>query len=502
MNKIIPRSKIAKTVGVFALISAVLLLVFFYFRNSQPPRNTVYITKNGFVPAGIKINVGEKIKFVSKTGEAFWPASDPHPAHTILNTFDSRKAVAPPDFFEFQFTQVGLFRYHDHLNPNYRGVINVVEPKSEGQLTHEYCKKLTNIYEKENCFLNIIENLQNTSGDVSALELANDIVKDNPDLVEECHNMAHFLGEYAYWNYSKTKKLVKSDLISFCGFGYVHGFMQEFSHHSPEFVNKSKSFCDYFAYKVKYNSNDWDIAPGDTCYNGIGHGIVLLYFSDFENDLVSLVERSTEECGSINSEESALDHCYQGVFSGISGLYLGTHGFKIPLDEKDPFWLCSKLNNDFNMRCFANMVPAVGVIYKRDVSKLLYSIKAKNIDNYNYAVFLAGDIAAEWFRLKEVKSKDVLSACSGVSTKSRYFCFKGFVDGLAREEVTKENQNIVHSFCRSVFLNQKEQRDCMVSYLNEINSGETGYLERIILDLEKSDYELICSDPNMKENCK
>lgn len=70
MNKIIPRSKIAKTVGVFALISAVLLLVFFYFRNSQPPRNTVYITKNGFVPAGIKINVGEKIKFVSKTGKS------------------------------------------------------------------------------------------------------------------------------------------------------------------------------------------------------------------------------------------------------------------------------------------------------------------------------------------------------------------------------------------------------------------------------------------------
>jgi len=87
---------------------------------------TVRYTDTGFEPAVLEVEVGTMVNFVNDSAMQMWVASNPHPAHTILPTFDQFKAN---DSFTYTFTEVGEWQYHDHLNPTAGGTIIVTAPK-------------------------------------------------------------------------------------------------------------------------------------------------------------------------------------------------------------------------------------------------------------------------------------------------------------------------------------------------------------------------------------
>ena len=83
------------------------------------------LTSDGFVPAELRVKVGERITFVTTTGKPFWPASDPHPSHTFHPELDPEKPVPPETSWSFTTTKPGTWRYHDHLAPYYTGTLIV-----------------------------------------------------------------------------------------------------------------------------------------------------------------------------------------------------------------------------------------------------------------------------------------------------------------------------------------------------------------------------------------
>lgn len=87
---------------------------------------TITLTENGFTPEELTIRAGDTVKFVSTTGDFFWPASNPHPTHTIYPAFDPQKPIAPDSSWSFTFTEAGTWHYHDHLAPYFTGTITVV----------------------------------------------------------------------------------------------------------------------------------------------------------------------------------------------------------------------------------------------------------------------------------------------------------------------------------------------------------------------------------------
>lgn len=78
-----------------------------------------------FTPANMTIKAGDVIIFKNGSKSAFWPASNPHPAHTDYPEFDAKKPIEPGKTFEFKFTKVGKWGFHDHLNFTARGVLTV-----------------------------------------------------------------------------------------------------------------------------------------------------------------------------------------------------------------------------------------------------------------------------------------------------------------------------------------------------------------------------------------
>ena len=65
------------------------------------------------------------VHFVNESSIDMWVATDDHPAHTDLPTFDQFKGSPPGEQYVYIFDEVGEWKYHDHLTPTATGIITV-----------------------------------------------------------------------------------------------------------------------------------------------------------------------------------------------------------------------------------------------------------------------------------------------------------------------------------------------------------------------------------------
>ncbi len=80
-----------------------------------------------FTPATITIHPNDYVFFKNSSTVNFWPASDPHPTHTDYPGFDAQKPIVPGQQYKFQFTKIGSWGYHDHLDHDITGTVVVVK---------------------------------------------------------------------------------------------------------------------------------------------------------------------------------------------------------------------------------------------------------------------------------------------------------------------------------------------------------------------------------------
>lgn len=86
---------------------------------------TVAIDDNGFAPATATVKAGTAVTFTNHGQAPHWPASDPHPTHTNLAGFDSKRGLATGESYAYTFTTPGTWGFHDHLNPTVKGTVIV-----------------------------------------------------------------------------------------------------------------------------------------------------------------------------------------------------------------------------------------------------------------------------------------------------------------------------------------------------------------------------------------
>lgn len=80
---------------------------------------------SGFVPENIEVSAGQVVRFVNESTENMWVASDNHPTHRIMPEFDHKEAVPAGESYEFAFTKVGEWAYHNHVKPSAVGTVVV-----------------------------------------------------------------------------------------------------------------------------------------------------------------------------------------------------------------------------------------------------------------------------------------------------------------------------------------------------------------------------------------
>ena len=86
---------------------------------------TVVYTDEGFSPKTVEIALGETVTFVNQSSVPMWVASDIHPTHDILPTFDQFGVSGFDESYKYTFDQRGTWEYHDHVNASKVGTIIV-----------------------------------------------------------------------------------------------------------------------------------------------------------------------------------------------------------------------------------------------------------------------------------------------------------------------------------------------------------------------------------------
>lgn len=86
---------------------------------------TVRYTDAGFTPTDLNIPKGTMVEFINQSNIQMWVASNEHPAHELLPTFDQFKGVGKGETYMYTFDKAGTWAYHDHINPEREGNITV-----------------------------------------------------------------------------------------------------------------------------------------------------------------------------------------------------------------------------------------------------------------------------------------------------------------------------------------------------------------------------------------
>ena len=93
--------------------------------------HTVVYTNEGFSPPTLDVAAGDSVRFVNSSDWDFWPASNIHPTHEVLPGFDPLGPVGVGEAWAHTFDKVGVWYFHDHLNPIQGGKIVVVAALAE-----------------------------------------------------------------------------------------------------------------------------------------------------------------------------------------------------------------------------------------------------------------------------------------------------------------------------------------------------------------------------------
>lgn len=88
-------------------------------------KTVVNYTDAGFNPSLIEIKKGDTVQFVNKSSGGMWVASGPHPTHIIYPEFDAKKSVPNGGIYEFTFTKIGQWSYHNHSKASAFGTVIV-----------------------------------------------------------------------------------------------------------------------------------------------------------------------------------------------------------------------------------------------------------------------------------------------------------------------------------------------------------------------------------------
>lgn len=87
----------------------------------------VTYTDNGFQPSELRIKAGSTVVFTNASTGSMWVASNMHPTHQLLPGFDQKRSVEKGGTYEYTFTKVGTWKYHNHVKPEVTATVIVTQ---------------------------------------------------------------------------------------------------------------------------------------------------------------------------------------------------------------------------------------------------------------------------------------------------------------------------------------------------------------------------------------
>ena len=391
-------------------IVIVLIFLILFSASSDPVfahdlPNIIHITKNGFEPQSLTINLGDTVTFENTDSEDHWPASNIHPTHEIYPEFDPKKPIKPGESWEFKFEKTGEWRLHDHLRPQLNGKIKVTgdEVTSAGNknLLERISTFFQNLWNKlfkpkppqHNFNATIQKDAQTIFANSD--DLYSFIKKFGPketvqklhQLVPQfgdCHQKAHETGRLAYEIYGgEAFQKCSAECHSGCYHGATEAYFRE--HGTNNLTRDLKLICtgelnNFFSHQ---------------CIHGVGHG--LMAYTDYD------LNEALSSCDLLDKMQNS---CWTGVFmenfvggvtedvATISGLASSSTSRSGQLTDKhitkflndDPQYPCNIVDEKYKSSCYFLQTSRMMQLFYGDFKKIADEC-SKTPQNYQRVCF-------------------------------------------------------------------------------------------------------------------
>lgn len=460
------------------LVLFFLISIFFVWKNNSLTQKSIQTTESyevelsaeGFKPESLVVKKGATVVFVNSKGGAFWPASDPHPAHTNYSEFDSKQAIPNGESWSYKFDRVGSWTFHDHLSPYFIGKIIVVENDGNSGELSSNCKLNPNT---KACWDEALTLTLNKKGLTKVLDEVSILYESKPEFADSCHDIMHSMGHKAYKNYLQDEDSVVNPKAFYCANGFYHGFMASFLNSNQD-LDKAKEFCAFIGKELGKKAPDSMLQ----CYHGIGHGLLEEGFQKgkpFTSEQ-DLAESALSNCEKVSETEQQLYRCTSGIFNGIANFYIsGERNFK--LNSKEPFSFCENQVEKYKKSCYGNFNSVIFWVAKNDLklaSKFIIEMKDKKYQESSIRYLSA----LSTLKLAKVDPEKAILTCRETG-KLNLSCIQGFAHGfLEHGNPNKEWEGAVN-FCTNKMLTEVESDTCLryalgglTSWYSEIKSKE------------------------------
>ncbi len=480
-------------VGLILFLTGTLLLVGSLSKKSGsekpdgPPSvstSTITFTTNGFSPLKIQINKGDIVTFYNETENAFWPASNFHPSHSLYSDFDPKKPIGVGASWSFTFTEPGEWKFHDHLSPYFEGEI-IVGKNEESKITGP-CGEIKNQQKQLLCWYAKVEKPLSEGRLNEAFKIIEDLYKNNEggQFRSQCHDLVHNIGEATYIQFSKNKEWNIPPEVSLCNYGFYHGFMESLLQKKKDPI-EARNFC--LAMKEKLSQTTPDVFL--QCFHGIGHGAVGIYPPDDWGNERVMVKKAQVLCESIVKTEEEKYRCMSGIYNGIGMAYQdNTDGLRVK--KEDPFWICREQPEKYQAACYGNIIqPIFKIIAEENFLKgTVFIEKISNDTTAGEAMLYLAIISAKKIAVTgSLPEREVaIKNCRGTQKRLQEMCLKGMAAGFIEALPLPERYIKTFELCRHQKLSISEKKSCFqqaISHLKGIYSKEN--VEKFCVNLEE-----------------
>jgi plastocyanin len=311
----------------------------------------VQIDASGFNPKSFEIGQGDTVVFENTGDEPHWVASNIHPTHRLYpgsgaefcgtdqqeTSLDACGPLMPGDQYAFRFDYPGLWRFHDHLNPQLSGKVSVLAVA--GAEAPEIQAGPTAVPERA-YDESIPENSPVIFQDDAALYSyvrkygPGETIKYLYELQAQfgdCHQAAHSAGRFAFEIFDEKAFQTCS---AECHSGCYHGATESYFR-----VHGTANLAEDLAVICGSEQNPF---LSHQCYHGVGHG--LMAFADYE------LFEALANCDLLPQGQES---CYTGVYmENVVGGLAPTVGHFTDYLSDDPHFPCNVVDEKYKPSCY------------------------------------------------------------------------------------------------------------------------------------------------------
>ncbi|MBI3486148.1 cupredoxin domain-containing protein [Candidatus Daviesbacteria bacterium] len=449
---------------IYLFIPLCILLVAFFLRNYSN-KNQVILKSDGFHPSELTVKKGTTVIFKTSLKKQFWPASNFHPTHELYPEFDPQKPIEPKETWEFKFDKVGEWKFHDHLSPNMKGTIIVLD--ENGKKSSLDCTNLKSVDSrtKQSCWVNQIDSVLSKEGLNSAFKLISELYNNDPDFSKICHDTMHRVGAAAYREYKQKHAIVLDPSTTFCSFGFYHGFTEAIAENGGN-PNDAIKFCQMVGSQLGKDLPDIILQ----CHHGLGHGSVVVDNKLLWENEKAMIEPAKNLCLATSTDSQQLFRCGTGVFDSISIAYF-SKSYGLTMKKDDPFWLCKEQKEEeFKKACYVSLDVALMWMNNRDLAKSAKYIESISEDEY--AVLAMGSLALPAVNIRTQTNEETAlkmenyyftdgrNICNSLQKRLQSACITSIAYALTVPEGESDNYKKALKFCHQSKLSEDKANDC------------------------------------------